>query len=242
MKFLPVLFASAAIALLSFTRLNAQTPFIDDTMDAFHFQTFFIGGSPPGYPPGDLRGTVNASIDSIFGNPGSSLLVQLTHTNIPPAASTLATAILDTGALWSPLVNGVIKDISFSVDVFTNDPGVQAGFAIFQGNGGSAFWPFPAVTTGSWTTVSINNLSPSEFRSINFTTGAPITFGVSPLTSNASDPALTDYSVYFDNFKVQVDTIPEPASCALWLGLGAAALILVRGRRRFEPRPIELNS
>ena len=239
MKIFPAFCVCATISLLFSIRLGAQTLFIDDPMDAFHFEDMTLGGAPPGYPPGDLKGKLNVSIDSVFGNPGSSLLVELVHSNIAPAASTLSAFVMDTPFSWDPIANGAIKDVLFSMDVFTNDPGVKAGFAIGQGSGTSVIWPFPGVSTvptGTWVHVSFDAL-PSTFASKNFTTGTPLTFGFSPFTFNSADPTITDYSVYFDNFKVQVDVIPEPASCALWLGTGAAALLLWRRKRRTHVVP-----
>ena len=233
MKIFPAFCVCTTILLLSSIRLGAQTLFIDDPMDAFHFEDMTLGGAPPGYPPGDLKGKLNASIDSVFGNPGSSLLVELMHSNVPPAASTLSAFVIDTSSSWDVLANPKIKDLTFSVDVFTNDPGVIIGFGVFQGLGGRIAWPPTPVATGSWTTVSYNFLA-SSFPSTSSTTGGPLTFGFSPLTYNSVDPALTDYSVYFDNFKVQIDTVPEPASCALWFGVGAGFLIWVRRKSRFH--------
>jgi len=235
MKIFPAFCVCVTISLLSFTRLGAQTLFIDDPMDAFHFQVSRVGGGtpPPGFPPFDPNGTASGSIDSVFGDPGSSLLVQLTHTNVPPAASTEESINLDTPYVWDPLVHGGIKDLSFSVDVFTNNPGVSLSFLVFQGTHGAGIThTLTPLPTGVWTTFSYNNATPNLFSSLNFTTGTPLTFGFTLLTDNASDPALTNYSVYFDNFKVQVDTVPEPASYALWLGTGAAALLLWRRMRR----------
>jgi len=237
MKIFPAFCVCATISLLSFVRLNAQTLFIDDPMNAFHFQVLSVGGGTPplGFSPYDAKGKASGSIDSVFGDPGSSLLVQLTHTNVPPTSSTTQGIVDDTAFSWSPLINGAIKDLSFSVNVFTNDPGVSLFFFIFQGTHSAGLArPLTPIPTGVWTTFSLNNATPSMFSSLNLTTGAPLSFGFSPITDNASDPALTNYSVYFDNFKVQVDTVPEPASYALWLGLGATALILARRRRRFR--------
>src|SRR5579859_4483095 len=116
MKIFPAFFISATIALLSITRLNAQTLFINDPMDMLDFNVIRVGSGtpPPGFPPYDSNGKASGSIDSVFGDPGSSLLVQLIHANVPPAASTMQALAFDTSLPWNPLINGAIKDISFS--------------------------------------------------------------------------------------------------------------------------------
>jgi len=140
---------------------------------------------------------------------------------------------------YEPAVSGAIASVDFSIDSRTISvlsgqvPGI--GLGIKQGSLVFMQTAFFNGFANTWTTYSVNSLTPASFSCINgagsldfSASGAPIRFGF--ITANASFSATTTGSVSdYDNFFVNVVQVPAPGALAL-LGLSVPCLLRRRAR------------
>jgi len=171
------------------------------------------------------------------GDPGAFLQIN-NHTGNSTQFYAVA---LDPNATWNPSVQGAISSLSGSFDQisFINGNGQGTGFALQQGSVDYVLQTLNLSYNGSYTTVSLTNLTASSFISYpgsshpDFSaSGSTITFGLTAVNCCSNRNTLTD----FDNFSLTLNgtvaqAVPEPASMAV-LGLGFAALLAARSRMR----------
>ncbi len=174
------------------------------------------------------------------GNPDAYLEITNTVFNATTGFSRILGAYLKNNAVYNPQGDGAISHINYSeqallISGFGNGQGIRP--ALKQG---SDIYLGPLLTSPdfSWTPKQINGLTSNSFYlapevlSVHpdfSATGLPITFGFARLTTTPSNGFTIIGGI--DNWRVDVVSVPEPASCSLSL-LALALGIRVARRKR----------
>jgi hypothetical protein len=208
----------------------------DSTMNpsSYDTQTFVQGGSI----------TISATNS---GNPGPALLQVFSVPSPPASTDHTYTYLIYNAYVYDPSVQGAVASIGFSIDksVVLNPSSVAwgngQGFLLEQGGRLYESDVGLAAVPGSFQQAVTSGLSPADFYLLvnpathqadanshpDFTAG-PMRFG---FYNGAGVPQGTpdlQIQYVFDNFKVSVSAVPEPASAWMWMG----ALAAVALRRR----------
>lgn len=175
-------------------------------------------------------GTAIATTEAAGGNPAAYRRVSLT---VNPFE------IVRDIELWSvaeftPASQGAVSSVSVSYDiarVFTSAPGatqIAKGIAVRQGD--TIYTHLLGVSTATppnWESVSIADILPF-FPLVDWTSGSTITFGFFDSVGTSSVGFTIDGG--YDNFRVDVHFVPEPASLVLLMS-GVVVLLLLRPSR-----------
>lgn len=199
------------------------------------FDTFFFSTDDS---DGNLF--VEATYDSSGGNPNDRLIIDHFHDPVPapdgnPFGYEIQSVHVYTLFSYTPSVDGPIESISFTIDVENSGPDMELFFTVSDSFGGSiaGFQTLPA--TAGFETLSVVDLTNAEFPSRDFAGSEPLFFGFGFISVSFNDGdddfEGEQFSVAFDNFRVSIQAIPEPA------GAGFAVLLaslwpLHRRRRR----------
>jgi hypothetical protein len=162
------------------------------------------------------------------GNPGAYKRVATINNNFTYNAHLRAFMTYD------PAASGAITSLDWSIDFKNfNSFGLGQGYGIVLSQGGTLYRGsfFATGLAGGWQTTSQTGLTAANFTegisgaaNPNFTaSGAPITFGF--MTSNGNAATI---DIGYDNYRVDIASVPEPATLAT-LSLG---ILAVRRRKR----------
>lgn len=222
-----------ACAVVAMPALGAiETGFVDlDFSSNPSFFSFFFSGR------GDAERN-NLSIEESFTNVGGDNgdVLQITHFHDPvdpdnpgfdDQGDSLQSFHLFEGASWNTAVRGEIVDISFSIDISNDSDVSDVYFIMGEASGGSAagFMNIMPDGQGDFTTYTFDDVTQDIFSSRDFSDGE-YQFGFG-LISRSFDDQGSQFAADVDNFRVDVEYIPAPASLAALGGF-----VLVAGRRR----------
>jgi hypothetical protein len=224
---------------------TAQTVYVSDG-DFSAWAVFHVNGADPYSgitPPNTSTGSGQAVATG--GDPGAYL--QFSQT-VDFGDSSFVGGI-KTDYTYNPASQGPLSDLSLSADVEFEYPGPsgQTAYQLVLEQNGLLYYSFPyglfSVPTG-WTTVTLSNLSASEFdtdpmagsdgilpdgNQPDFSSkGAPIQFGFA-FGNIITGPGSFTATYGVDNFLVE--SVPEPRSTALIL-LTASLFLILRLRTR----------
>jgi len=163
-----------------------------------------------------------------------------------PSSGTLNCMTIYTGQSYTPQTQGAIQTITFSADLqgFTGASSVDIVFFGLYQNGIQYFVnppPFYTLNPPGWISETLT-LTPSTnpnlftpdsgpFVGPNLVNGGPIEFGI--VTSEGG--ALQNKTYGIDNFSIQINPVPEPASWNLALLSGVATVISFKRRKKVNP-------
>lgn len=188
-------------------------------------------------------GSASASQSSGTGNPGSARRSSITTGNAV-GDGTYAIHRFGTtlGTRYVASTQGAIDSINFSIDArFVTGTFTGAGQGVYAQakQGTNIYIAYIGVTgsSGAWTTLSDTGILASDFIQISGSAtpidfsvaGAPIRFGFASANGNGGSPYST--TVDFDNFNLEVVTVPAPGVAALAI-LGATGFM--RRRRTYH--------
>lgn len=183
------------------------------------------------------------------GNPGAALEI---IGDVPPLnAFASMQGFVNPSFVYNPATQGVLSTIDASTDKeFNTDLNLASNsfrpLVLQGGNYYTASITLPA-TKNVWLTGSQVGLAASDFMLFNFTTGVfdatqhpdftggVMEFGIANRLTQTSN-ALPDHDdILYDNFRLQLNTVPEPASLIMCVA-GASCVLVFVGRRKASPK------
>lgn len=141
--------------------------------------------------------------------------------------------MIDQSFTYTPSVSGTFNQISFSIDIKTDDPFTTVFFDVSDTNGGSS-GGFTSITpNGDWQTVSVMNLDISDFGSRDFGGSLPLSLGFGFLSDifliddSPTSYAPEEFVMQADNFVVSISSnVPEPSTTLLdYITLISASMV-----------------
>lgn len=184
-------------------------------------------------------GSANATQSLATGNPGAARRVTITTGNAVGDGTYAIHRFGTTNATrYVASTQGVVQSVNMSIDArFITGTFFGAGQGVYAQvkQGSNIYVAGLGVTTssGSWVTFSASGVLATDFIQISGTatpldfsaSGAPMRFGFASANGNGGSPYST--TVDYDNFQLEVVSIPAPAASALAM-LGITTLLLRR--------------
>jgi len=200
--------------------------------------------------------SITASQCASCGDPGSALQFAATSVDTSGATLNMWLGLVNTTFAYDPLTQGAIASLSASVDLnaMTNIFGTfttgfelliqQDGIYYRYSTSGPTFTAGAGGGSSGYSTVSTSDLSAANFVEINFATGTtdtsshpdfdgdPMLFGIVDQIHLSRPYTFTED---YDNLSIDIQSVPEPASLALYcMGLIALAMVDPRAIRRWS--------
>ncbi len=208
---------------------------VDDDMNGSTYTSFSFNGNDSGSNPADIS-SESFTFFSTGGNPDHRMEVSHTHEVDVPSANGLFDTFVQSifsnqDVFYNPASQGVVSQIDLSIDIRTTDAFSSLFFAVFDDNGGSiaGFTSIDTFADGNWHTIEVNGLTQSNFSSRDFSGALDLGFAFGLISAaDVIDGPITR-TADIDNFKVTINSIPEPASG--FLLVGAAIGFMYRRRR-----------
>lgn len=179
------------------------------------------------------------------GNPGAALQILA---DVPPnTVFASMQGFANNTFLYDPSTQGAVQTIDASIDKeFNTDLNLASNtFRPLVLQGGKyyvAAITLPA-TKNVWLTGSQNGLASSDFTLFDFGTGlfdatqhpnfsgGPMELGIANRLTQTSNASPNHDDIRYDNFRLQLNTVPEPAGLGM-AGASAISILLCSGRRR----------
>lgn len=168
------------------------------------------------------------------GNPGSGR--EVTHVLGDGTAIGIVHLFIPINIFTGP---GGISSVSYSLDCLAPQGQMGVGLALYQDES-LYVADYTAVGGSSWQTKGATGLTESMFGLVDVSPSSVANMSINPdfdlvnsnislgfFTANSGGPATISGS--FDNFNVEVDAVPEPATMAL---LALPAIAAMRKRRQ----------
>ena len=226
---------------LSIPSLEAQNLILTDDMTDTSYSEFSFNGFDSGSNPDDIS-FAYWDTDSSGGNPGSVLNVFHEHEvdrdefgdPFGGTDASIQSFFINEAFSYTPSSQGAIDTLSFSLDVKTTDlfssvyfiVGDSLGGSVAQGLSGSGF--LSITQDGEWQTLTLSGVTQADLSGRDFSGSLPLEFGFGFLSDTDVSSGAETFLLQADNFKVEINAVPEPSSVLL-LSLGV--LGLVRRRR-----------
>jgi len=179
-----------------------------------------------------------ASQSGAGGNPDE--FRQVTHVY---GLGSIIVGHLKDSATFDPSVSGSIVSLAYSYDLerlqLDNSGAVAYTPVIFQNNAWYGLAAYNSTTATSWTSFGQAGLTAASFilragsgpAAPDFSaTGAPMAFGYLSANTNTNAAVTATRSAGIDNWRVELTTVPLPAS--VWLLATGVAGLALRGRGR----------
>ncbi len=222
---------------LSFPSLEAQTLVLTDDMMDTSYSEFSFNGFDSGSNPDDVS-FAYWDTGASGGNPGSVLNVFHEHDvdrdefgdPFGAADASVQSFFINDEFSYTPSSQGAIDTLSFSLDVKTTDPfgsvyfivGDSLGGSVAQGLSGSGF--LSITQDGEWQTLTLSGVTQTDLSGRDFSGSLPLEFGFGFLSDTDVSGGAETFLLQADNFRVEINAIPEPSS-ALLLSLGMLCIL-----------------
>lgn len=239
MKASPDLKAFPLALFLAIPSLSAQNIVLFDDMTGSAYADFSFNDSDSGSNPDDISSAFG-NIETSGGNPGSFLQVFHDHDvdrdefgdPFGDSLTSIQSFFDNTALSHTPSTQGIVDSITFSLDIRTSDPIDAIFFSINDSTGGTlangGAGILPIVGDGQWQTITLPGVTQAGAPGRNFSGSDPLSFGFGFISSADVFGGPETFTLQADNFRIEINPIPEPSS-ALLVALGL--LGLARRRR-----------